>query len=176
MLKNRSVAFTFLVAAPWAFVLGCGGSTAPTNSAGPSPEGAAYILASEPTAAQSVKEVRADAQDAQEVTLVGRIGGDENPWVEGQAAFLIVDKSLKPCNEQHDDACATPWDYCCDTDALPANKVLVKVVDASGKPIATDARKLLGLKELQTVVVHGKAQRDEAGNLSVMADGIFVSK
>lgn len=40
---------------------------------------------------------------------------------------------------------------------------MVKVVDSSGKPLATDARKLLGLKELQTVVVHGVAKRDDTG-------------
>ncbi len=53
---------------------------------------------------------------------------------------------------------------------------MVKVVDTSGKTVATDARKLLGLKELQTVVVRGKAKRDEIGNLTVLADGIFVRK
>jgi hypothetical protein len=51
---------------------------------------------------------------------------------------------------------------------------MVQVVDSSGKPLAGDARQLLGLKELQTVVVHGKAQRDEAGNLTVLAEGVFV--
>jgi len=51
---------------------------------------------------------------------------------------------------------------------------MVKVVDATGKSVGTDARKLLGLKELLTVVVHGRAKRDEAGNLTVLADGVFV--
>ncbi len=50
----------------------------------------------------------------------------------------------------------------------------MKVVDASGKTVATDARKLLGLKELQTVVVHGRAKRDEAGNLTVLTESLFV--
>ena len=97
-----------------------------------------------------------------------------NPWIEGQAAFLVVDTSLKPCNEMHDDGCKTPWDYCCDAGDLPANKAMVKIVNPSGNPVASDARKLLGVKELQTVVVHGVAKRDEAGNLTVLADGVFV--
>jgi hypothetical protein len=50
----------------------------------------------------------------------------------------------------------------------------VKFVDANGKTIESDARQLLGLKELQSVVVKGKAQRDEAGNLTVLASGVFV--
>ena len=155
-----------------ALAVGCNGQ-APV-AFGPSAEGAQYRLAAEPDAAQGVKAARAAAKDGEEVTLVGRIGGDENPWVEGQAAFMLVDSSLKACNEKDDDACPTPWDYCCDTDVLPQSKAMIKVVGADGRPVATDARKLLGLKELQTVVVHGQAKRDEAGNLTVLADGIYV--
>jgi hypothetical protein len=36
-----------------------------------------------------------------------------------------------------------------------------------------DARELLGVKELQTVVVKGKAKRDEQGNLTVLASGVY---
>jgi hypothetical protein len=35
---------------------------------------------------------------------------------------------------------------------------------------------MLGLTELQTVVVRGKAKRDEAGNLAVHLNGIFVRR
>jgi hypothetical protein len=144
------------------------------NTAGPSLEGKAYLLATEPPNATNVRDTKTNAQSDDKVTLVGRIGGDVNPWIESHAAFLVVDTSLKPCNEMHDDGCKTPWDYCCDAGDLAANKAMVKIVDSSGKPVATDARKLLGVKELQTVVVHGVAKRDEAGNLTVLADGVFV--
>jgi hypothetical protein len=50
----------------------------------------------------------------------------------------------------------------------------VKVVGDDGRPVPTDARQLLGIKELQTVVVHGRAKRDDAGNLTVLADGVYV--
>ena len=77
--------------------------------------------------------------------------------------------------ENPDDACPTPWDYCCvSKDDLAKATVLVKVVDDQGKTRPEDARTLLGLKELQTVVVHGKAKRDDAGNLTVAAAGLFV--
>ena len=152
--------------------VGCGSSSQP--AAAPAAQGAAYRLSDEPQGARGVKEVKDDVQDGDEVVVVGRIGGETNPWVEGQAAFLVVDKSLKPCNENDDDACETPWDYCCDTDQLPASKAMVKIVDEHGKTVGSDARKLLGLKELQTVVVRGKAKRDEAGNLTVLANGVFV--
>lgn len=155
--------------------VGCGSQATTTNDK-PSAEGTAYRLSSEPADAKGVKEVREIAKSDEEVTLVGRIGGDTSPWVDGQAAFLIVDPALKPCNEKGDDACEAPWDYCCDSDLLPSNRAMVKIVDKDGKTVATDARKLLGVKELQTVVVHGKAKRDDAGNLTVLAKGVYVKQ
>ncbi|WP_254512841.1 hypothetical protein [Anatilimnocola floriformis] len=158
-------------------LVGCGGGApAPAASSGPSAEGAKYVLAAEPGDAKGVKELKADAKDGDDIVIEGRIGGDEKPWVEGQAAFMIVDKSLKPCNEKDDDDCKTPWDYCCDTDQLPSCKALVKIIDSEGKTVASDAKKLLGVKELTTVVLKGKAKKDEAGNLTVLASGVFVRK
>lgn len=137
----------------------------------PSAEGKAFLLAAEPAEPKGVKQTRDGSKDADEITVVGRIGGDAKPWVEDQAAFMLVDLSLNYCADE--EGCPTPWDYCCSPD-LAENKAMVKIVDAGGKTVTTDARKLLGVKELQTVVVHGKAKRDEAGNLTVLADGIFV--
>ena len=159
-----------------ALATGCTKPAAPPAAAGPAAEGKKFLLAAEPAGAVGVKQAKTDSKDADEVTLVGRIGGAEDPWVKGQAAFMIVDTALKPCNEQDDEGCPTPWDYCCDTDDLPANKALIKLVDASGKTIGTDARELLGVKELQTIVVHGKAKRDEVNNLTVLAESVFVRK
>jgi hypothetical protein len=171
----RLVAFLSVLSLSAAFV-GCGGSPGPAASSGPSAEGAKYVLAAEPADAKGVKALKADVKDGDDVVIEGRIGGDVKPWIENQAAFLVVDKSLKPCNEIPGDSCETPWDYCCDTDQLPSCKALVKIVDENGKAIATDARKLLGVKELQTVVIRGKAKKDEAGNLTVLANGVFVRK
>lgn len=39
-----------------------------------------------------------------------------------------------------------------------------------------DAKQLLDVKELSAVVVRGKAQRDDAGNLTVLARGVYVKK
>ena len=47
-------------------------------------------------------------------------------------------------------------------------------MDENGELIKADARQLLKVKELQTVVVRGKAKRDDKGNLTVLASGIFV--
>jgi hypothetical protein len=150
--------------------VGCGKSNGPATPASASSN--AYRLQSEPAGASDVLAAKESAKHNDEVAIVGRIGGDAKPWVDGLAAFTIVDVSLKPCDDK--EGCETPWDYCCDVDAANKAKAMIKVVDAQGNPVATDARELLAVKELNTVVVHGKAQRDDAGNLTVLADGIFV--
>jgi hypothetical protein len=172
MLITYRITVAALAIAAAGLIAGCGTSSDSQSAAAPSAEGAAYRLATEPAGAKGVKEARADVKDEQEVTLVGRIGGEANPWVEGQAAFVVMDSVLKPCGA--DEGCPTPWDCCCDPNLSPETKAMVKIVDGSGKTVAMDAKKLLGLKELQTVVVHGRAKRDEAGNLTVLADGVFI--
>lgn len=158
-----------------AMMIGCGNSApAPAEGAKSSTVNSKYLLASEPAGPLSVIEARKSAKDSAEIVLLGRIGGDVKPWVEGRASFLIVDESLKPCSEIPGDDCETPWDYCCDTDRLPKAKATIKFVNDKGETLPTDARQLLGVKELQRVIVQGKAKRDDAGNLVVLASGIFV--
>lgn len=135
---------------------------------------AEVLLVSEPAGADEVIAVREQASDGDDVVIVGRIGGSENPWIEGRAAFSIVDNSLKACSDIEGDSCPMPWDYCCETSRLADASALVKVVDAEGTLIAGDAKQLLGVRELSTVVAKGKAQRDEAGNLTVLASAIYV--
>ena len=161
-------------------VMGC----AKEPAAAPAPVAAApasapartspLLLATEPAGAKTVIEARKAVKDGEEIVVVGRIGGAVDPWVEGRAAFSIVDQTLIPCSERPGDSCTTPWDYCCDTDRLPTSLATIKFVDEQGKTVAEDARKLLGVKELQTVVVQGKAKRDDPGNLTVLGTGLFV--
>jgi hypothetical protein len=160
----------------WLLLLaGCG--RAPPVAEGPPPakvDGSGYRLNAEPPGGQDVIPLRESAGDQQEVIVVGRIGGSANPWVDGRAAFSIVDTSLEACSDRKDDPCPQPWDYCCETDRLAKAKALVKFVDDQGRLLPADARELFSLKELQTVVVRGRAQRDDAGNLTVLASGLFV--
>ena len=132
------------------------------------------MLASQPAGAKGVAEVRQSAKDGDEVVVTGRVGGDAEPFIDGAAAFTIVDPALQPCPA--DEGCPTPWDYCCDVDKTAANKAMVKVVDEQGRTVTTDARKLLNVEPLSEVVVHGRAKRDDAGNLTVLADGVYVSR
>ena len=166
-----------LLGATWLLV-GCGQPSAPpavtTKPPAPKIDGTKFVLAEEPADAKTVLEVREEAKDGDDVVIVGRIGGDRDPWVTDRASFLIVDPTLIPCNERKGDNCPTPWDYCCDSDVLAKSKATIKFVDDAGKTLANDARQLFNVKELQTVVVKGQAKRDEAGNLTVLASGLFV--
>ena len=142
------------------------------DQAGPTIDGSLYRLTSEPAGAVSVLELRNNGKDNDEIVIHGRIGGVQ-PWVEGLSVFTLVDSSFPSCNEIPDDECPTPWDYCCEPD-LESKTALVKVVDQHGKPLGVGAQELLGLKELQNVVVQGKVQLDSSGNLSVVASGVYI--
>lgn len=131
-----------------------------------------YLVDSEPAGAIPVGEARESTEDGQEVTLVGLIGGSSDPFVEGLAAFTIVDPKVPYCAP--DEGCPTPWDYCCTQDQVKDNIATVKIVDEAGRPVVHGARGLLGVKELSTVVVKGKAKRDDQGNLTVAANKVFV--
>lgn len=152
---------------------GCGDtevSPAAVSTAPPSEQQANFRLSAEPAGTRGVIEVRKQARDGEEVVVTGRIAGSHEPLVKGRAAFTIVDMSLEPCE------CEEPWVYCCTPkEELLAGMVLIKFVDGQGKTIAQDARQLLGVKEWNTVVVRGHAQRDADGNLTaVIAKGLFV--
>jgi len=134
-----------------------------------------YVLGAEPDGAQNVIAARESAQDDEDIVILGRIGG-EQPWVQGRAAFTIVDPSLKACSDIPGDNCPIPWDYCCETEKLPTSSALITVVDNNGKVVKADTRALLEVKELSTVVVKGKAKRDDAGNLTVLASGVYVKE
>lgn len=157
-----------------ALLVGCGGKPeAAPKAEAKKPVNPRFILAAEPASPVDVIAAKTSAKNDEAITLIGRIGGDVDPWVKGRASFLLVDSSFKPCSEE--EGCETPWDYCCEPD-IAKGKATIKFVDDKGEMLPTDARELLAVKELQTIVVKGKAKRDEAGNLVVLADGIFVRK
>ena len=157
-----------------AIAVGCGESdvTQTTGDGGGGAVDSRYLADTEPADAVPVGKARESVEDAQTVTLVGTIGGSSEPFVDGLAAFTIVDTKVPYCSA--DEGCPTPWDYCCTQAQVKDNIATVKIVDDAGKPVADDARRLLGVKELSTVVVQGKAQRDDQGNLTIAANKVFV--
>jgi hypothetical protein len=151
-------------------LLGCSQSQDATQTGDAAGPDAAYLLVSMPANVQGVEDARKESENDQEIAVEGRIGGEEKPFVDGIAAFTLIDSRLHWCAA--DENCPTPWDYCCSnkTGKLAA----VQVVGGDGQPVAKDARALLGVKELSKVVVCGKAKRDEQGNLTVLAEKVHV--
>ena len=134
-----------------------------------------FHLASVPQGAKTVREVITSAQDGEPVTITGRVGGAKKVFVDGYAAFTIVDASLHPCGEASMDECKTPWDYCCvPPDEIAANAVSVELV-ADGRPLKASPRGFHGLDLLKTVVVQGKVAKDASGNVRVLATGVHVA-
>ena len=172
-MKNAIMSFAML---GLLFAVGCSQQGGETATPGPSANGLKYLLDQEPSEAKDVVGVRKTVKNGDAVVIVGRIGGSDNPWIENRAAFKIVDRSLKACSDIPGDSCPIPWDYCCETDKLPTGTALVKVVDEQGNLVKEDARQLLGVKELATVVIEGKAERDKIGNLTILANGVFIKQ
>ena len=158
-----------------ALTIGCGKTEIATQTR-PSSLGvdSSFLASSEPTESTPVKAARQELENGQEATLVGIIGGSKEPFVDGLAAFTIVDPSIPYC--AGDDDCPTPWDYCCTQDQVRDGIATVKMVDDAGAPVAVDARELLGVKELSEVLVSGTAVRDDEGNLTLVANKVFVKK
>ena len=158
---------------------GCGDSSTPdaaVSATTASINGDQFLLADEPDGAIGVIEARDTAEDGQPIVIVGRIGGAANPWIEGRAAFTLLDASMAlvadGAESEEGEICL---DDCCAEERGKCT-TLVKVVDADGKLVAADSRKLLGVTEADTVVVQGTASKDESGNFTVLAQGVFVRR
>jgi hypothetical protein len=150
---------------------GSGGSSA-TASADALPQG--LILSAAPTDVKDVNALKGAAKEGDEVVLRGRVGGRVEPFVEGRAAFQIVDLGIKSCEQMPGDSCETPWDYCCEPDVTKSS-ASIQVVGADGKPVKVGLKGVGGLKPLAEVTVKGKvAKASEGAPLLVNATGIFV--
>ena len=86
------------------FITGCGSPATSSVEATPvaSIDKSLYTLEEEPEGALGVIEARESAADGAPVIIVGRIGGAVNPWVEGRAAFTLLDASISVVAEGED--------------------------------------------------------------------------
>jgi len=157
-------------------------TTSSTSSSATSPAAAAtsilpasLFLTTAPADAKEVKAAKADAKVGDTITLHGRIGGSVNPFVDSRAVFTLMDMALPACNDNPDDHCTTPWDYCCETKSdIAANAATIQVTGADGLPLKTGLKGAGNLKELDELIVVGKVTQAEAGKvLVVKADGIY---
>jgi hypothetical protein len=155
----------------------CGKNDVPQVTVESAPELEAFFTPTAPADAMQIHIARESAQPGSEITLTGRVMGRAKPFVDGRAALVLGDRTiLTPCNEKPDDACATPWDVCCDSaEDKRKGTATIQIVGADGRVISQSLRGMHGLVELSTVTVHGtvaEGSSDEA--LIVNASAIHV--
>lgn len=137
---------------------------------------ASLFLASEPEGAKPVNEAKEGAKAGDDVVIRGRIGGSLHPFVDGRAVFTIISPSMKSCADNPDDACKTPWDYCCESKAdIATHTATIQVVDAAGAPLKAAVKGQNGVKELSHLVIVGKIAQAEGKVMVVNATGVFVA-
>lgn len=138
-----------------------------------------FFVEKQPENAKDVSEARkAGAIKAgDEVVLRGRVGGSKEPFVAGRAVFTLMGRGLKACNENPDDKCSKPWDYCCETkEEILGNSITVQVVDAKGQILRTDMKGRHGIKELSEMVVVGKVASADGKAVVVNATAIHAAQ
>lgn len=138
-----------------------------------------FFVDKQPENAKDVSEARkaGTIKVGDEVVLRGRVGGSKEPFVAGRAVFTLMGRGLKACNENPDDKCSKPWDYCCETkEDILANAVTVQVVDAKGQILRTDMKGRRGLKELSEMVVVGKVASADGKAVVVNATAVHVTQ
>ena len=177
-MRSRQI-LTLLAVASLPFAAGCGKGSDLTATAAHATavniDGSKFLLSEEPDGAVGVITARESAEDGKPLVMVGRIGGAANPWIEGRAAFTLLDASMTVVAEGDMAEGAVCTGDCCATERLACTAV-VKVVDGDGQLIAMDSRQLLGVKEADMVVVEGKAQKDKAGNFVMLANRVYIRR
>ena len=149
----------------------------------------AFLLAAEPVGLMGVAEAKETVKEAQDVAILGRISaGSDAPWSEGQAAFILSEVSAVVLDDEteaeHDhggeghggeghDPSTCPF---CKKAEAAAVRAIVRFHDESGDVVPVDARQLFEVEKDQLVVVQGRGEVDESGNLIIAASGIFVRR
>ena len=149
---------------------GCGGP------AGISAEGQRFVLADEPAGAQGILDYRESKPEAGEVSLIGRVGLEKLKWSNQSAMFVITDPSEALEGAGHHECTDDNCPFCKAKGGGHPSRAIVMLIGDNGQVPAIPARKLLPLEEGQTVVVSGRAEINEQGDLVVHAKGLYVRR
>ncbi|MEQ8765956.1 MAG: hypothetical protein RL885_18705 [Planctomycetota bacterium] len=150
---------------------GCSGGS---DSEGPTtpPLAESYWAADAPKSALSPLEAREKGTEGT-VWIHGKVG----ELASNRAQFQLVDPSYEACSENEDDTCATPWDFCCySPEERARGSVIVQFRDSEGKLLQRDLQGFHGFDHLRQAWVRGKPERDDAGNLILVAEAIHVKE
>jgi len=151
-------------------LVGCGASIAFEDDSN-SQVKSKFLLSEEPSGAIGVAEAKQRLEKNNDVVLLGRIeAGEFAPWDDGKASFLITDATIEHHHHADDHECA----FCKGKKDPLEMMAIVRFLDDDMKVLSIDARELLGVKEKQLVVVRGRGEVDDLGQLTVSADGIYL--
>jgi hypothetical protein len=140
-----------------------------------SAEGKRFVLVEEPAGVQGILDYRESKPEAGEVSLIGRVGLDNLKWSNQSAMFVITDPSEAIESGQHvctDDNCP----FCKAKGGGHPSRAIVMLIGEDGQVPAVAAKKLLPLEEGQTVVVNGRAEINEQGELVLHAKGLYLRR
>ncbi len=153
--------------------LGCGVSTVvQEQQVATTPS--SFLLEQEPAGAVSVIEARDYLENQDRIVLVGRISaGDIDPWEVGRAAFFVSDHNA--IEHDHGDGHEN-CPFCKGAKSVTDSLAIIQFVDDDGSVVPTDARELLGVKQDQLIVVSGRGEVDDLGNVVITADGIHLKE
>ncbi len=164
------------------FTIGCGDSPVvesltPSTDRQQPLDANRYVLKEEPAGAVGVMAAREQSQNMDKIVVVGRVGGRKDPWIDGRAAFMVIDAAMTIVADGEDsEEGQVCMDDCC-ASLRAESTTLVKIVDDRGKPLAVDARELLDADVNDMVVVKGVVQRDkEGGTFTIAASGVYVRR
>ena len=149
-------------------LVGCGGQPQHAEL------GRQFLLAEEPGGAVSIIDYHDTDPKAEQVSLVGRVNFKALKWSTQSAMFTLIDptEELEGGHVCHDENCP----FCKDKPGAKASRAIVMLVGNDGQVPPLDARKLLPIEDGQTAVVSGRAEIDEAGQLTVHARGIYIRR
>ncbi len=145
--------------------------TAATPTASAPSAALSAVLAASPTGEpKSIHLIRATAKPGDQITVSGKIMGNEKPFVDGRSAFILGDPEvLTACNEDPADKCTTPWDVCCDS---PEDKnrgiATIQIVGADGRVLKESVEGVGGLANLAAVTVTGKVAEGSSADLLII--------
>jgi len=138
--------------------------------------GQRFVLAEEPSGALGILDYRESKPEPGDVSLIGRVGLEQLKWSNQSAMFVITDPSeALEADGQHqcnDENCP----FCKAKAAGHPSRAIVMLIGEDGQVPAIAARKLLPLEDGQTVVVSGRAEINEQGDLVVHATGLYLRR
>lgn len=180
IMKNSIIQNNLILALGGALALGlaaCGDSpeTTPTSASPEQTSLTEFFLEAPPSDVISVSEARELVQPGEPVTVKGRVAGSSQPFSEDYALVMLVDETVKTCEQIPGDNCPKPWDACCvPSEDLAANRLTVQLVDEQGTPLAQGLKGVNGLQELDTLIIKGAAaQASTPENLIINAESIY---